>query len=281
MKSKSQSGVLFRGRADIGRHFGLFSDAGSVDRSGRAVKRSLWITRKGDSQMVPSNSPDRRHGEARDDFAVIVPDVQSRGLPVPGSSGDRQITIHNPVKHAPPKTVLSREAQEKPGSSTRPALLCRVGDARIRTKGPAREPVLFRHTGRGNRVAPEARILTMAVGRTPWPIPAGFNGETDQEVETIEFDFTGDGFIIELRFKPQQGRSTSVRASRPCPRCDPGAFGRPGVPVVAGRISRWRPATFRQCRLDTMEGAWARTCAPDAPDARVSAMDQKRLPCHL
>ncbi|MCY4547704.1 MAG: hypothetical protein OXC28_04995 [Defluviicoccus sp.] len=52
----------------------------------------------------------------------------------------------------------------------------------------------------------------MAIGKEPWTIPAGSHKETDQEVEAVEFDFTGGGFIIELRFKPEQSRSASVRA---------------------------------------------------------------------
>ena len=52
----------------------------------------------------------------------------------------------------------------------------------------------------------------MAIGTEPWTIPAGFNGETDQQVEAIEFEFVEDGCILILRFESQMGRSTSVRA---------------------------------------------------------------------
>ena len=47
--------------------------------------------------MIPWDDPKRDHGDAQQDFAVIVADVESRGLPKPGSSGDQQITTRHPA----------------------------------------------------------------------------------------------------------------------------------------------------------------------------------------
>ena len=71
----------------------------------------------------------------------------------------------------------------------------------------------FRQSGDHRRRAVfMRRNADMAIGKEPWTIPAGSHKETDQEVEVVELDFTGGGFIIELRFKSEQGRSASVRA---------------------------------------------------------------------
>jgi len=55
--------------------------------------------------MIPWDDPKRDHGDAQQDFAVIAADVESRGLPKPGSSGNRQITIRNPGREYLPRTV--------------------------------------------------------------------------------------------------------------------------------------------------------------------------------
>ena len=55
--------------------------------------------------MTPWDDPRRKHGEAHQDFALIAADVQSRGLPKPGSSGHRQITIQNLDREHLPRTV--------------------------------------------------------------------------------------------------------------------------------------------------------------------------------
>lgn len=75
----------------------------------------------------------------------------------------------------------------------------------------------------------------MAIGKEPWTIPAGFNGETDQKVEALEFEFSEDECVLVLQFEPQMGRSTSVRA--PITR---GAAERflDLLPVLAERYSR-------------------------------------------
>lgn len=76
--------------------------------------------------MIPWDDPKRDHGDAKQDFAVIVADVESRDLPKPGSSGDRQITIRNPRREWRPRTVYvgKRRQQwyvewEVPGTSPR------------------------------------------------------------------------------------------------------------------------------------------------------------------
>ncbi|MCY4487945.1 MAG: hypothetical protein OXF11_12650 [Deltaproteobacteria bacterium] len=53
--------------------------------------------------MVPWDIRD--HGDAQQDLAFIARDVESSGLPKPGSSGLREIPIMNPKKDYPPRTV--------------------------------------------------------------------------------------------------------------------------------------------------------------------------------
>lgn len=55
--------------------------------------------------MIPWDSPQRRHGDVIADLAIIASYVRSRGLPRPGSSGNRRITIRNPGKPHRPKSV--------------------------------------------------------------------------------------------------------------------------------------------------------------------------------
>ena len=56
-------------------------------------------------RMKPWDRPARDHRPITADLSVIVTDVQGRGLPKPGSSGDREITIQNPSRRARPRTV--------------------------------------------------------------------------------------------------------------------------------------------------------------------------------
>ena len=55
--------------------------------------------------MIAWDDPKRDHGDAPQDFAVIAADVESRGLPKLGSSGNRQMTIRNPGREYLPRTV--------------------------------------------------------------------------------------------------------------------------------------------------------------------------------
>ena len=70
-------------------------------------------------KMDPWDRLGRNHGAATPDFAKIAADVQSRGLPKPGSSGNFQITIQNPSKSSRPCTVYlgkrRRERDHPPG----------------------------------------------------------------------------------------------------------------------------------------------------------------------
>ena len=53
-------------------------------------------------RMKPWDRPARDHRPITADLNVIATNVQGRGLPKPGSSDDRVITIQNPSRRARP-----------------------------------------------------------------------------------------------------------------------------------------------------------------------------------
>ncbi len=64
-------------------------------------------------RRVPWNASHRRHGEAWDCFAQIAGEVASRGLSLPGSSGNRQITVTNSNKPWPQTVYVGKRNRKQ------------------------------------------------------------------------------------------------------------------------------------------------------------------------